>query len=119
MVPVSTGRPSAAVLLTVAVAVKANSNVVEVPGTSSKVSLSRHGEVAWPFSFLLDLLPNLPGQVGHEAVGDPVVLAQGLEDGQLGDGDCPAALPHPLGQQGQLPHPGEHLARDGFTHDAP
>jgi hypothetical protein len=56
------------------------------------------GEVTWPVSLLLDLLPNLPGQMGHEAVGDAVVLAQGLEDGQPGDGDGPAALPHFFGQ---------------------
>lgn len=64
-------------------------------------------------------MPNQPGQAGHEAVGDAMILAQGLEGGQPGDGAGPAALPHLFGRQGQLPHPGEHLARYGFTHDAP
>src|SRR3954447_23012858 len=72
MVPVSTGRPSAAVLLTVAAAVKANSNVVEVPGTSSKVSLSRHGEVAWSAPVTSRVVPSKLAELSPQSKGtDP------------------------------------------------
>jgi hypothetical protein len=47
------------------------------------------------------------------------LLAQALEDRQAGDRDRPPALPHLLGQQGQLADLAEHVTRRDFGHGAP